>query len=238
MAKRYWGQAGALFAVGLVLVLVGIAVETWLVTFNEWLRLGVGALAAVFWSLSIFRASLAWDEGRAERQAKRAVEQWVAKLGHVIWMAGSTFGVVGLIAVTVSKQSTVSIPLGVIGAIWLTISGVMGGMPSMEKGLEPLLLNKRIMNWQLALSVAVAVPLLGKSVGTDKDVFDAVGTNWGYPAIIAVFWILSAGVGTLLYEPLKYRLEASATAKASAERDSRWRDARRRVTAQHVTRRR
>jgi len=48
----------------------------------------------------------------------------------------------------------------------------------MKKGLEPLLLNKRIMNWQLAASAAIASPLLGAAISNQKDLLSSAGTSW------------------------------------------------------------
>lgn len=196
-----------LLLIAAALVVGGVVFDMAWVSFPEWARWLISVVAVLAFSVAVLQGNVAWESGRAARKRNALVEQRLAVVGHFVWFAGSLLGTVGLVGTAFSGESRISVLLAAFGIIALSISGGLGGWPSIQKGLGPLLLSKRIMNWQLAVSVAIAVPLLGKSVGTDQGLFQAVGTNWGFPALVAVGWILAAGTGTMLYEPLKYRLE-------------------------------
>src|SRR5699024_5418306 len=177
---RAWG--GGWFLAGVVILGIGIAIDVRVQSsFPEWSMVLVAFVPMSLLAVGIDKASKEWDAGREERRKKRSVERTVAVVGYYVWLIPSVLMVVGLIGVTLAGTSRISGVLALFGGIWLFIAGVMGGKPSMKKGLEPLPLNKRIMNWQLAVSAAIASPLLGAAISNQKDLLSPAGTNWGYP---------------------------------------------------------
>lgn len=219
----------ALGVAALVLV-AGIALQAWysLLDHDVWTGLVV-VLFAVAFATSLVNLDHAWTKGRGSRQRTRPFERVSAGLGYGSWGAGTFIGCVLGIVSGVQGYSVFALIAGGFGVLFFLIGVLLGGMPSPERGLTALLLTKRIANWQIAFSLAIVAPIVGraaqagdkvradclKSTGVDSErcmaegvsVLDVVGYNHGYLFMTAAAWLVGSGLATVLYEPLKYRLE-------------------------------
>lgn len=200
------GGAGATLLLVAVIFDDRILTPTWpdLAGPLKWLvTIVVGSLALA----SYVHADIWWQRGKGAREKTRPIEQLTAQVGYLAWLAGTTFGTLALLSGGVNDTSRVSWIFFVFGVLFFGLGTTLGGVPHRGRGLRPLLLSKRVMNWQLAVSTAVVVGGLNSVVGGEEALFDVLGDNWGMVWMGVACWLLGAAAGTVLYEPLKFRLE-------------------------------
>lgn len=208
----------------------------------------IATIMAIFAAIATFNLNYAWDHGRGAREKIRPVERFSAGVGYFFWTSGTVVGTIeGFDAGLRRAESPLAVLLAGFGVLLFLIGTLLGGMPSPRRGLSALLLTKRVANWQIALSVAILVPLVGRvarasdeaisecldqftstqtaeretCVRTDfvENASDVIGYNQGSLLSIVAIWLVCSGIATILYEPLKYRLEEEEKASQEANDD-------------------
>lgn len=161
-------------------------------------------------------ASIWWARGKGARARTRPFERFAANAGLVVWVLLTGLGVIALVILALDNGDPLLGIVAFFGAMFVFIGGVMGGWPTRD--LRPLLLTKRVMNWQLALSTAVVAGALSKIIGQPEPASELLGERWVLLFTVCALWLIAAGSGTVMYEPWKYRLEGDAERSRAAVR--------------------
>lgn len=174
----------------------------------DWTTYPIAFIDAIAIMSFIQRVEIWWERGRAARHVRRPIEHGFAGVGFVLWMTATLCGCIALLDRAIEEAHVPSVVLLFFGLIFLVIGGFMAGVPRKSRGHANVILAKKVMNWQLAVSVAIVGPAMAATVGTEKTIMSKYGDDWGLAIMSMVLWLLGAAAGTVLYEPLAHYLKA------------------------------
>lgn len=203
--SRYWPDGIAVLIAGVTFAALTVQIQERFPAFPFALSVAMVACGTFCGLLGLY---LLWARfSNLRRESDHITAVTVASIGFYFWFfvllvvsgAGFMFALYG--------ASWPAASVSAFSAVFLAVGG-MAGRPDQGWPLRSLLMLKRISNWQLAAASA-AIALLF-SAPDDADPLLNTRSNLGghdWPMILLFGWVISAGLLTVLLEPLKYKLE-------------------------------